>query len=228
MTDIGPTPAHDVARQTILRRIRDALGPDPHTPEVPRGYATTSDLDPDAVTSRFADRVDDYHATVHRTGHADLPTTLAALVTASGAGRIGVPVGLDDTWLTELPDHLEIIHDQPNHDTAALDVLELVITAATVGIAETGTIVLDASPDQGRRALTLVPDHHICVITTHQIVHTVPEALHRLDATRPLTMISGPSATSDIELDRVEGVHGPRTLHVVIVHDHDRSGPAGS
>jgi len=223
------TPAPNTARDIVLTRIRDALGPDPVVPEVPRGYVTGSDLDPDAVIERFAERVDDYRATVHRTGHAGLATTLAALITASGAGRIGVPVGLDDTWLTELPDDLEVIRDQPTHDTAALDTaaldtaaldtLELVVTASTVGIAETGTIVLDASPDQGRRALTLVPDHHICIITTDQIVHTVPQALPRLDPTRPLTMISGPSATSDIELDRVEGVHGPRILHVVIVTD---------
>jgi len=212
-------PGRDIARETVLTRIRDALGPDPVVPEVPRDYVTGSDLEPDAVVERFAERVDDYRATVHRTGHAELPATLAALITASGAGRVGVPVGLDDAWLTELPDDLEVVRDQPTYDTAALDTLELVVTASTVGIAETGTIVLDASPDQGRRALTLVPDHHICIITTDQIVHTVPEALPRLDPTRPLTMISGPSATSDIELDRVEGVHGPRTLHVIIVTD---------
>jgi L-lactate dehydrogenase complex protein LldG len=128
-----------------------------------------------------------------------------------------VPPGLDAAWLTDLPEHVEVVRDQTTDDTAALDTLELVITGSAVGIAETGTIVLDASPDQGRRALTLVPDHHICVITTDAIVHGVPESLTRLDPTRPLTMISGPSATSDIELDRVEGVHGPRTLDVIVV-----------
>ena len=213
------TPARDIARDTILGRIRDALGPDPAVPEIVRGYATGSDLDADAVVERFAERVDDYRATVHRTDQPGLPATLATIITDSGRHRIGVPVGLADTWLAELPGDLEVVRDQPTHDTAALDTLELVVTASTVGIAETGTIVLDASPDQGRRALTLVPDHHICVITTNQIVHTVPQALPRLDPTRPLTMISGPSATSDIELDRVEGVHGPRILHVIIVTD---------
>lgn len=216
------TPRSDTAREVILNRIREALGPAPLVPAITRDYATTSDLDADAVIERFAERVDDYRATVHRTDHTDLSATLAAIVTSSGATRVGVPAGLDADWLTALPDDVEVVRDQTSDDTAALDTLQLVVTGSAVGIAETGTIVLDASPDQGRRALTLVPDHHVCIITTDQIVHTVPQALPRLDPTRPLTMISGPSATSDIELDRVEGVHGPRTLDVIVVTD--RSG----
>lgn len=213
------TPGRDTAREVILGRIRDALGPAPLVPAITREYATASDLDADAVIERFAERVDDYRATVHRTDHAELAATLGGIIAASGATRVGVPAGLDADWLTALPDAVEVVRDQASDDTAALDTLQLVITGSAVGIAETGTIVLDASPDQGRRALTLVPDHHVCIITTDQIVHTVPQALPRLDPTRPLTMISGPSATSDIELDRVEGVHGPRTLDVIVVTD---------
>jgi L-lactate dehydrogenase complex protein LldG len=215
MTDT--TPGQNLAREVILGRIRDALGPDRIVPEVARDYVTSSDLDATAVVDRFTERVDDYRANVHRTDHDRLATTLADIVAASGVTRIGVPPGLDAAWLTDLPEHVEVVRDQTTDDTAALDTLELVITGSAVGIAETGTIVLDASPDQGRRALTLVPDHHICVIMTDAIVHGVPESLTRLDPTRPLTMISGPSATSDIELDRVEGVHGPRTLDVIVV-----------
>ena len=102
---------------------------------------------------------------------------------------------------------------------AQLDVADGVITGCAVAIAETGTLVLDGSPDQGRRVLTLIPDYHLCVVLPDQIVADVPQALARLEATRPLTMISGPSATSDIELNRVEGVHGPRTLEVIIVQN---------
>lgn len=220
MTDTPPrasAPGRDTAREVILDRIRDALGPDPVVADVPRDYLVTGHLDVPAVIDRFTERVDDYRATVHHTDGDGLAATLAGIIRGSGVSRVGVPAGLDAAWLAELPEDVEVVRDSPDTGTAALDTLELVVTGSAVGIAETGTIVLDASPDQGRRALTLVPDHHICVITTDAIVETVPEGVARLDPTRPLTMISGPSATSDIELDRVEGVHGPRTLDVVVV-----------
>ena len=140
-------------------------------------------------------------------------TAVAEALGQRGAGRIVVPSGLD---LPGLPGGTEIIVDD-GLSPAALDAVDGVITSAAVAIAETGTIVLDGSPGQGRRALSLVPDYHVCVVRAEQVVALVPEALARLAPDRPLTWISGPSATSDIELERVQGVHGPRTLDVILV-----------
>ena len=214
----GPDPNRNVAREVVLTRLRAALGPDPHVPDIPRDYQPARYLDADGTVARFAERVDEYRANVHRADPAGLPDTLARILAASSATRVGVPAGLDPTWLHTLPDALEVIRDTSATSTSLLDTLDVVITGAATGIADTGTIILDASPNQGRRALTLVPDHHICVIRTRDIVQTVSQGLARTDPTRPLTLISGPSATSDIELDRVEGVHGPRTLDVIIVN----------
>ena len=130
-----------------------------------------------------------------------------------------VPAGLDSSWIASLS--ANVVTDERSTDeqlsVAALDGVDGVITSCAVAIAETGTLILDGSPGQGRRVITLIPDYHLCVVLRDQIVADVPQALTRLEATRPLTMISGPSATSDIELNRVEGVHGPRTLEVIIV-----------
>jgi L-lactate dehydrogenase complex protein LldG len=205
------------SRDTILRRIHDALGPETAPPAIIRTYARTGHLDAPSTITLFADRVDDYRATVHRCTPDDLAATIARLV--APAARVVVPPGLDDTWVQQLGNNTEVVRDDGTLSAAQLDTCDAVITGSAVGIADTGTIVLDASPDQGRRALTLVPDHHVCIVHTRHIVQTVPEGLERLDPARPLTLISGPSATSDIELDRVEGVHGPRELDVILLQE---------
>jgi L-lactate dehydrogenase complex protein LldG len=193
------------AREEILRRIGVALGgPRPAAP-VPRSYlgatGAAGDLD------LFADRLVDYRATVRRCAPADVPATLAL---ALGGRRVVVPAGFP--WPVE-----GAVADEPPLSVTDLDALDGVLTTCALAVAETGTIVLDAGPGQGRRALTLVPDYHLAVVLAAQVVAGVPDAVAALDPTRPLTWISGPSATSDIELNRVEGVHGPRTLEVILV-----------
>ena len=219
------------ARDEVLARIRTALGStaagstapggsapgspgvDPPEDPVPRGYRASGDLSTPQLLELLAERLRDYGCTVRRTAPGQLMTAVAEALGQRGAGRIVVPPGLD---LPGLPGGTEIIVDD-GLSPAALDAVDGVITGAAVAIAETGTIVLDGSPGQGRRALSLVPDYHVCVVRAEQVVALVPEALARLAPDRPLTWISGPSATSDIELDRVQGVHGPRTLEVILV-----------
>ncbi len=198
------------ARAVMLQRIRAALGTDASAPvPVPRDY----DRQPSTGTGdveRFAETVADYRAQVHRAGPGEVGTIVAALV---GSGTAVIPADLPFDWTVGVP----TLVDEPPVGLDVLDSVDAVVTGCALGIAATGTIVLDAGAAQGRRALTLVPDHHICVIRADQIVDTVPQAFSALDPSRPLTFVSGPSATSDIELQRVEGVHGPRTLDVVIV-----------
>jgi L-lactate dehydrogenase complex protein LldG len=204
------------ARDEILARLRGALAdvPDAEATEdvaVARTYRYFSDDGPDV----FAERLVDYRAQVHWTDPAGLASMVANLLAERGAQRIAIPAGLPAAWLSE--SKVEFLPDDPPLDVHTLDGVDGVITGCAVAVATTGTIILDAAADQGRRALTLVPDYHLCVVRTDQIVGVLPEAIARLDPSRPLTMISGPSATSDIELSRVEGVHGPRTLVVVLV-----------
>ena len=191
------------AREEILARVRTALdGVEPagELPSPPR-VAAVEDL-----LQLFVERVEDYRALVTRCGESELEETVAAAV----AGRsVVVPGGLGIAIAGATVD--------ANLSAAELDAIDAVVTAARVGIAETGTVVLDHGPDQGRRAISLVPDLHVCVVRADQVVADVPDALAVLDPGRALTWISGPSATSDIELSRVEGVHGPRSLHVVLV-----------
>ena len=207
------------AREEVLARIRAALGDDasggtaPARDAVPRGYRTRGELDLTVLLDLLAERLRDYGCTVRRATPGEAMAAVAEAVGQRGARRVVVPPGLD---LTDLPAGTEAVADD-GLSPAALDTVDGVITGAAVAIAETGTIVLDGAPDQGRRALSLVPDYHVCIVRAEQVVALVPEALARLDPGRPLTWISGPSATSDIELDRVQGVHGPRTLEVILV-----------
>ncbi|WP_110767075.1 MULTISPECIES: LUD domain-containing protein [Mycolicibacterium] len=198
------------ARAEVLGRIRAALGPDaPAAVQVPRDY-DREPLSGSGDVERFAATVADYRAQVHRVGASEVAAAIGALV---GTGTAVIPADLPPDWVTGI----HTVVDDPPVGLDALDSVDAVVTGCALGIAATGTIVLDAGVAQGRRALTLVPDHHVCVIRADQIVDTVPQAFSALDPSRPLTFISGPSATSDIELQRVEGVHGPRTLDVVIV-----------
>ncbi|ANS31565.1 hypothetical protein R1CP_34775 [Rhodococcus opacus] len=200
------------AREEILTRIRSALGEAPAPEPVPRDYHRQPASEPGDVEF-FAHTVDDYRAQVHRAEEGTVAEVVTGLI-AEGA-RVVVPPDLPLSWR---PRRDVVVDGEPAElSTLELDALDVVVTGCTLGIAATGTIVLDGGAGQGRRALTLVPDHHICIVRTDQIVDTVPQAFQTLDATKPLTFISGPSATSDIELNRVEGVHGPRTLDVVIV-----------
>jgi L-lactate dehydrogenase complex protein LldG len=198
------------AREEILAAVRRALASADRSPvTVPRGYrdAAAASRTPQEVADLFAARVADYEATVVRCSVDEVTDRIADAV--RGSTRVVVPDGLP--WEVS-----GAIRDE--HLTSAdLDHVDAVVTAATVGIAVTGTIVLSHGQGEGRRALTLVPDVHVCVVRTDQIVDDVPDAVALLDPSRPTTWISGPSATSDIELNRVEGVHGPRTLHVVLV-----------
>jgi L-lactate dehydrogenase complex protein LldG len=212
------------ARDEVLARIRDALGPDrAPAPAVARDYrvAAGEGTGPPAppagdVLDLLVDRLEDYQAVVVRVRPDGVAAAVRAQVTEQGLRRVGVPAGLPAPWVEDL-DGVEVRHDEPHLSLEELAGLDGVVTACRLAIATTGTVVLDADARQGRRALSLVPDWHLCVVQADQVVEGVPDAIARLDPTRPLTFVSGPSATSDIELERVEGVHGPRTLVVVLV-----------
>ncbi|KUI24036.1 lactate utilization protein C [Mycobacterium sp. IS-1742] len=200
----------DDTKAVVLERIRNALaGAPPRAVQVPRDY-DRAPLQGRGDVARFAETVGEYQARVHHVADA-VAATIGTLL-PPGA-RVVTPADLPGEWV----DGLDVVRDVPPLSNSDLDGAAAVVTGCAVGIAATGTIVLDAGFAQGRRALTLIPDHHICVVFSRQIVDTVPQAFAALDPLRPLTFISGPSATSDIELNRVEGVHGPRSLDVVIV-----------
>jgi L-lactate dehydrogenase complex protein LldG len=215
------------AREEVLARIaaahRAALPPNLPYESISRDYRTTSDSSTEAMTGLLIDRLVDYRALVRQCSVYDLGPTIATALSDRGAQTVVAPDGLDPSWMASLAG--ELLIDRPNDQLSVseLDAADGVITGCAVAIAETGTLILDGSSSQGRRVLTLIPDYHLCVVFPDQIVSDVPEALARLEATRPLTMISGPSATSDIELNRVEGVHGPRTLEVIIVGEERSS-----
>ncbi|MFI8287860.1 lactate utilization protein C [Streptomyces sp. NPDC085614] len=205
-------------RERVLYRIRHAIADAPHIPAPDRGYlATHTSDDASEILDLLHENLADYRAIVHRTTESALPALISDLLDQHGARTVAVPPGLPATWLsaTTVKQHHDGDEVLTPHE---LDGTDAVVTGCTLAIAETGTIVLDGGPGQGRRALTLVPDMHICVVhAPEQVVASVPQGLLRLAPGQPQTWISGPSATSDIELNRVEGVHGPRQLNVVLV-----------
>ena len=214
------------AKETILWRVRRATRdvPEDERPgDVPveRGYRDRDEAEREEIVGRFAERVAEYKATVRRVREDELPGVIEETLRDRGVERLVVPPLLPEGWI---PDGIETLSDATRLRLTdeELDASDGALTGCALGIAQTGTIVLDAGSAQGRRALTLLPDYHLCVVREEQIVGLVPEAFARLEATvknegRAITFISGPSATSDIELIRVEGVHGPRTLEVLIV-----------
>ncbi|MBD0281802.1 MAG: iron-sulfur cluster-binding protein [Thermoleophilaceae bacterium] len=219
----GPASAGN-AREAILGAIRSALADRPPAPEVPRRYRRRSKRGRREIVATFAERVGEYRATVRLVSAGGVIDAISELCRERGARRLAVPGDLPDEWR---PEGVDLIRDAPL-SPQELDRLDGALTGCALGIAETGTIVLDGGPTQGRRAVTLVPDYHLCLVAADQVVDLVPEAVERLEPAvregRPLTFVSGPSATSDIELNRVEGVHGPRTLHVVVVAEEKAAG----
>ena len=211
------------SRDTILRRIRSALGDaqtngDPGATSIPRDYRTADHGSRAELVELFVRRVSEYKATVRRVTAHDLPSAIANALHERGVKRLVVPSDLPAEWT---PTGLTLLRD-PHLPVDQIETSDGVLTGCALGIALTGTIVLDSGPTQGRRVLTLLPDYHLCVVREDQLVGLVPEAVAKLHSAasahgRPITFISGPSATSDIELIRVEGVHGPRTLDVLVV-----------
>jgi len=210
------------ARAEVLQRIRGALGHGAAVPEVPRGYLRAGEPAPSGgdVVELFCERCADYRATVRRVSEKELPAAVAAACAERGVRRLVTPGGWD--LIPSALEGLELVADDPPLGPRELDGFDGVLTGCALAIAETGTIVLVGGDRSGRRAITLVPDYHACVVDAGHIVAGIPDAVAALAGAAadglPITFVSGPSATSDIELDRVEGVHGPRTLDVFVVH----------
>ena len=213
------------AREEILDRIRAAVGSngraatlaevDAAYAALPRTYRRAHHDAPGTdIVGLFAERAADYRAVVERVPESDLPAAIARVL--SDLPPFLVPDGLPSPWLEGSPAEDRIVRDDPPLSARELDAIAGVVTGCAAAIAETGTIILDHGPGQGRRALTLMPDFHLVVVRADQVAADLPDAIARLQPTRPHTLISGPSATSDIELIRVEGVHGPRNLHILI------------
>jgi L-lactate dehydrogenase complex protein LldG len=213
----------NTSREEILRRIRSALGDVPASEQpddvaVVRSYRIADPALSAAWIDLFVERAREYGAIVRRVTAADLPQAITLVCAARGVKRLVVPADLPADWA---PTGVELLRE-PGLSLLDLERSDGVLTACTLAIAQTGTIALDGGPIQGRRVITLLPDFHLCVIREDQVVSLVPEAVSILSAAaadprRPITLVSGPSATSDIELSRVEGVHGPRSLEVFLV-----------
>jgi L-lactate dehydrogenase complex protein LldG len=208
------------ARAEILARIRSAIGATPSVPAVPRDYRVDAGYGPEQLREVLTDRLEDYRAEVVPCGASDpeVTATVSDVVRARGLRSLVAPPRVARAWLSGLAsgEEVQVVVDDALVTTQDLDGVDAVVTGAAMAIAETGVIILDGDEWCGRRAVSLVPDVHICVVRLDQVVGLPPEAVRRLDPQRPQTWVAGPSATSDIELDRVEGVHGPRTLVVVL------------
>jgi L-lactate dehydrogenase complex protein LldG len=205
-----------VARETVLGAVRSALVSAPYAPAiVPRAYRTVGRSAVSDPLDLFVRRVCDYRAEVCVVEPTDVARAVGAALARHGSRRVIVPAGLPDDWLPEI-DEVTVRRDSGDLGPLDLEGLDATVTGCAVAIAETGTIVLDGGPSQGRRALSLIPDHLVVVVLAAQIVGGVPDGIAKLTPSGVQTWISGPSATSDIELHRVEGVHGPRRLDVII------------
>jgi L-lactate dehydrogenase complex protein LldG len=210
------------ARQETLARIRRSLGAvssnrAQHYEEIPRPYTQTGTLDAESKLALFEDRLRDYDAIVYRCSRATLRETIAEALKQRSKHQMLIPEGLDPEYLPT--DSVDFVRDR-GLSYQELDHSEGVLTTCATAVAISGTIVLRHSPKEGRRALTLIPDYHLCIVHATQVVDTVPEGIRALGGgTEPITTISGPSATADIEMTRIKGVHGPRTLDVIVVVD---------
>lgn len=216
------------AKKEILNRIEGALKDVPEIDQKPvirsrQNYRQQGDRSADEIVDLFVERVAEYKATVKRVDESELQQVMDASFVAQEVENLVVPPGFPDDWL---PDTIHPQYDDPgsplSHDE--LDQSDGVVTTCALAVAQTGTIILDAGAGQGRRALTLLPDYHLCIVRIDQIVELVPEGFAHFEESiknegPPITFISGPSATSDIELSRVEGVHGPRRLEVLVLND---------
>jgi len=208
------------SRERVLERIRKAnLKAAAPQESIPRDYDRTSSQTVDRTLALFEERLRDYDARIFAVRREEIAAKAAEILNAGNRRRIAVPAGLPAAWRAAGVEW--IIDETANHELSfdVLNDVDGVMTAATAGVAVSGSIVLQHGPTEGRRVLTLLPDYHLCVIEAGQVVETLPEAFARLDPTRPVTFFSGPSATADIEMTRIKGVHGPRFLDVLLIQD---------
>jgi L-lactate dehydrogenase complex protein LldG len=208
------------AREVMLGKIRAAIqqGTPTTRTSITHDYLVSDPLPQPELIERFVERVEDYKARVHVVAEAMLPITIATALQERGVQRLVVPADLPAHWI---PPAIQALPDTGQLGYAELETCDGVLTGCALGVAQTGTIILDCGAYQGRRVISLLPDYHLCIVRSDQIVSLIPAAITALNQPernrRPITFISGPSATSDIELNRVEGVHGPRTLEVIVV-----------
>jgi L-lactate dehydrogenase complex protein LldG len=222
---MGAEAASVSSRDEVMRRIRRAIGDGPadalsiraEWSAVPRNYKRTASLEREMILEMLEDRLRDYDATVVRVNVGEASAEIGRILAERGKRRIVIPAGLAGALGESLPAGFDFVVDE-GMTSAELDGFEGVLTASALAIAETGTIVLQNVPGQGRRAPTLIPDYHLCVVRAADVVETVPEAMGCLQATAAvaMTFVSGPSATADIEMTRIKGVHGPRFLDVIL------------